>query len=160
DTSSVSVNGKLSTTVAWSKSSFGGPSAAAVAATLSHTIRHPARCADASWHNRPRMRSVPCGAPAGLLWAGTAAAQTAEIQVHDGGLAAPGAFNLTLHNNYVADGSTTPAFAGGVTADKSWNGAFEWAYGAAPWFEAGLYLPLYSHDHRQGWGVNGFKLRA
>jgi hypothetical protein len=29
-----------------------------------------------------------------------------------------------------------------------------------PWFEAGLYLPLYSHDQDLGWGLDGFKLRA
>jgi hypothetical protein len=29
-----------------------------------------------------------------------------------------------------------------------------------PWFEAGLYLPLYSRDKDAGWGLDGFKLRA
>ena len=96
----------------------------------------------------------------GLLWAASASAQTDEIQVYDGGLAPPSALNLTLHHNYVADGLDTPAFAGAVIADRSWNGVFEWAYGATPWFEAGLYLPLYTHDHREGWGFDGFKLRA
>ncbi len=80
--------------------------------------------------------------------------------MYTGGLADPGVFNLTWHNNFIAKGSTTPAFPGAVTADKSWNGVPEWAYGVAPWFEAGLYLPLYSRDHDQGWGLNGFKLRA
>jgi hypothetical protein len=28
------------------------------------------------------------------------------------------------------------------------------------WFEAGLYLPLYSNSSNQGWTFNGFKLRA
>jgi hypothetical protein len=28
------------------------------------------------------------------------------------------------------------------------------------WFEAGLYLPIYTRDDRQGWGIDGFKLRA
>ncbi|HXY41364.1 MAG TPA: hypothetical protein VEQ10_16940, partial [Vicinamibacteria bacterium] len=55
---------------------------------------------------------------------------------------------------------TTPAFPGAVTADRSWNGAFEWALGVRRWFEAGLYLPVYSHDDRHGWGLDGFKLRA
>lgn len=89
-----------------------------------------------------------------------AAAQTDEIQVYTGGLADPRVFNLTLHNNVVAKGLTTPAFPGAVTADKSWNGVPEWAYGVTRWFEAGLYLPLYSRDHEQGWGVDGFKLRT
>jgi hypothetical protein len=96
----------------------------------------------------------------GLLWAATAAAQTDEIQVYDGGLAGPAVLNLTLHNNYVVDGGKTPAFEGAVTADRSWNGVLEWALGATEWFEAGLYLPLYSHDHRQGWELDGFKLRT
>ena len=88
------------------------------------------------------------------------AAQTDEIQVYDGGLAPIGVFNLTLHNNYVASGGTTPASPGVVTADKSWNGVPEWAVGVRSWFEAGLYLPLYTRDQHLGFGLDGFKLRA
>ena len=44
--------------------------------------------------------------------------------------------------------------------DKSFNGVTEWAYGVSPWFEAGLYLPLYTHDKNLGFGIDGFKLRA
>jgi hypothetical protein len=69
-------------------------------------------------------------------------------------------FNLTLHDNFVARGLTMPAFEGAVTADRSRNGAAEWAYGATRWFEAGLYLPLFSHDGSLGWGLDGAKLRA
>ena len=87
-------------------------------------------------------------------------AQADEIQVYDGGLAEPGVFNLTLHNNWIAKGISTPAFPGAVAADKSFNGVPEWAYGVNRWFELGLYLPLYSRDDRTGWGVNGFKLRT
>jgi hypothetical protein len=36
----------------------------------------------------------------------------------------------------------------------------EWALGVTSWFEAGLYLPLYSRDHKTGWGLDGFKLRT
>src|SRR5882724_6074776 len=75
-------------------------------------------------------------------------AQTDEIQVYDGGLAARGRFNLTLHNNFIPKGLTTPAFAGAVVADGSFNGVPEWAYGVRSWFEAGLYLPLYSIGSR------------
>lgn len=89
-----------------------------------------------------------------------ARAQTDEIQVYDGGLAAPGVFNLTWHNNYVAKGLDTVPYPGGVVADHSFNGVTEWAYGVTDWFEAGLYLPLYSHDPNMGWGFNGWKLRA
>jgi hypothetical protein len=87
-------------------------------------------------------------------------AQTDEIQVYDGGLASPGVFNLTLHNNFTPNGLRTPAFPGAVTANHSLNGVPEWAYGVNKWFEAGLYLPLYSRDENQGWGLDGFKLRA
>jgi hypothetical protein len=98
----------------------------------------------------------------GLMW-GTptaAAAQADEIQVYDGGLAAPGVFNLTLHNNWTPRGIKTPAEPGQVVADKSLNGVPEWAYGVTSWFEAGLYLPLYTRDKNLGWGLNGFKLRT
>src|SRR5712691_201020 len=89
-----------------------------------------------------------------------AVAQTDEIQVYDGGLAAPGVFNLTLHNNFTPKGLKSPAFPGAVVADKSFNGVPELALGVAEWFEAGLYLPLYSRDKDAGWGLDGFKLRA
>jgi hypothetical protein len=87
-------------------------------------------------------------------------AQTDEIQVYDGGLAPVGVFNLTVHSNFTPQGLTTPAFTGAVVADKSFNGVPEWALGVTRWFEAGLYLPLYSHDQASGWGLDGFKLRA
>ncbi len=89
-------------------------------------------------------------------------AQTDEIQVYDGGLAAPGKFNLTLHTNFTPKGLTTPAFAGALLADRSLNGVPEWAYGVRSWFEAGLYLPLYSigkrSAHRSAM-LDGVKLR-
>ena len=89
-----------------------------------------------------------------------AAAQSDEIQVYDGGLAQVGVFNLTVHNNFTPDGVKTPAFPGAITSDDSWNGVSEWAYGVTRWFEAGLYLPLYSHDQDLGWQIDGFKLRS
>jgi hypothetical protein len=87
-------------------------------------------------------------------------AQADEIQVYDGGLAEKGKFNLTWHNNFTPNGVKTPAFPGAVVADKSFNGVTEWAYGVSRWFEAGLYLPLYSHDKNLGATYDGFKLRA
>jgi hypothetical protein len=95
-----------------------------------------------------------CALP-GIAWA-----QGDEIQVYDGGLASVGVFNLTLHNNFTPNGLKTPAFSGAVVSDKSWNGVPEWAYGVTRWFEAGLYLPLYSRDKDMGWGLDGFKLRT
>jgi hypothetical protein len=93
-------------------------------------------------------------------FAGSAFAQADEIQVYDGGLAPIGTFNLTVHNNFTPRGIRTPAFAGAVVADKSLNGVPEWALGVTDWFEAGLYLPLYSRDSSSGWGFDGFKLRT
>ena len=87
-------------------------------------------------------------------------AQADEIQVYDGGLAPVGTVNLTIHNNFTPKGLTTPAFPGAVVADKSFNGVPEWALGVTSWFEAGLYLPLYSRDKHSGFGYDGFKLRA
>jgi hypothetical protein len=43
--------------------------------------------------------------------------------------------------------------------DKSFNGVTEWAYGVTDWFEAGLYLPLYSISKDRGATINGGKLR-
>jgi hypothetical protein len=87
-------------------------------------------------------------------------AQTDEIQVYDAAIAPTGAFNLTLHNNFTPSGSGVPAFPGGIVPNKSLNGVSEWAYGVAPWFEAGLYFPLYSITHDGGVLYNGFKLRT
>jgi hypothetical protein len=86
-------------------------------------------------------------------------AQTDEIQVYDGSIAAPGVLNLTLHNNFTLDGLKTPAFPGGLIPDKSLNGVAEWAYGVTDWFEAGLYLPLYSISKDRGATINGGKIR-
>lgn len=86
-------------------------------------------------------------------------AQTDEIQVYDAVIAEPGVFNLTWHNNFIADGAKTAAFPGGLIPDKSFNGVTEWAYGVTDWFEAGLYLPLYSISESRGATINGGKIR-
>src|ERR1700731_3276344 len=87
-------------------------------------------------------------------------AKTDEIQVYDAEIAAPGVFNLTWHNNFISSGSSTPNFPGAIAPDKSLNGVTEWAYGVAPWFEAGLYFPLYSITRDNSVLYNGFKLRT
>jgi len=91
---------------------------------------------------------------------GAAFAQADEIQVYDGGLAPVGVFNLTVHNNFTPSGVKTAGFPGAVVAHKSLNGVPEWALGVTSWFEAGLYLPLYSRDNTAGWVLDGFKLRS
>src|SRR5258707_5573371 len=87
-------------------------------------------------------------------------AQADEIQVYDGGLAPRGLFNLTLHSNFTPRGVEDPAFPGAVIADKAFNGVPEFALGVTDWFQAGLYLPLYSRDRDSGFGLDGFKLRT
>jgi hypothetical protein len=94
------------------------------------------------------------------LWAMPARAQTDEIQVYNAEIAAPGVFNLTLHDNYTVSGRTQADYPGGIATNHTLNGVAEWAYGAAPWFEAGLYLPLYSIAGSGALTYNGFKLRA
>ncbi|HLX75822.1 MAG TPA: hypothetical protein VKR26_13835 [Terriglobales bacterium] len=87
-------------------------------------------------------------------------AQTDEIQVYDAEIEPPGIFNLMIHSNFTPLGRTTPVFSGAIIADHSFNGTAEWAYGVTPWFEQGLYLPVYTiYSTGQGATINGFKLR-
>src|ERR1700722_15300317 len=95
----------------------------------------------------------------GFVVPAAAFAQTDEIQVYDAVIAEPGVFNLTWHNNFIADGLKTPAFPGGLIPDKSFNGVTEWAYGVTDWFEFGLFLPLYSISKDRGATINGGKIR-
>jgi hypothetical protein len=94
-----------------------------------------------------------------LLWCAAAFAQTDEIQVYDASIADKGTFNLTLHNNYTVHGSTEPSFPGGLAPNHRLSGVSEWAYGLADWFEAGLYLPIYSAASGEA-GFQGFKIRS
>jgi hypothetical protein len=89
----------------------------------------------------------------------TVFAQSDEIQVYNGGLADKGVFNLTWHNNFTPSGQKAPSFPGGLATNKLLNGVPEWAYGVTEWFEAGLYMPLYSVNSSGG-RLDGFKLRA
>jgi hypothetical protein len=87
-------------------------------------------------------------------------AQTDEIQVYDGEIAEPGIFNLMIHTNFTPIGRKTPEFHDAIIANESVNGAAEWAYGVKPWFEQGLYLPVYSlSSTNHGATINGFKVR-
>jgi hypothetical protein len=89
-----------------------------------------------------------------------AGSQTDEIQVYDAAIAPPGQLNLTWHNNFTPSGRTVPDFAGGIVPDHALNGVPEWAYGVADWFEAGLYLPVYSRIRDGALLFDGAKLRA
>jgi hypothetical protein len=95
-----------------------------------------------------------------IFWARVGLAQTDEIQVYDAGIAPVGTFNLTWHTNYEASGARSAAFAGGIVPNHSLNGVTEWAYGVTRWFEAGLYLPIYSVSSSGALTYNGMKLRT
>lgn len=87
-------------------------------------------------------------------------AQTDEIQVYDAGIAEVGKLELTVHGNYTPDGLRQPAFPGGVVPDHSVNGAFEFAYGLADFWELGLYAPVYTITNGGTVEADGAKLRT
>jgi hypothetical protein len=86
-------------------------------------------------------------------------AQTDEIQVYDASIADQGKFNLMIHDNFTPKGRATPAFPDAVISNHALVGVAEWAYGVRPWFEQGLYMPLYSFSSNRGGSINGFKIR-
>ncbi len=89
-----------------------------------------------------------------------ALAQTDEIQVYDAEIAEPGIFNLMIHTNWTPIGRMTPVYPGAIIPDHSVNGAAEWAYGVTPWFEQGLYLPVWTpYSQDRGGSIDGFKIR-
>lgn len=92
--------------------------------------------------------------------ASVARAQTDEIQVYDAEIAAPGQLNLTWHNNFTPSGSTEPSFPGGIVPNHALNGVPEWGYGITTWFEAGLYLPVYTLTNDGDLRFDSTKLRA
>ena len=95
-----------------------------------------------------------------LLTPAATLAQTDEIQVYDAAIAEQGVFNLMIHTNFTPIGRKPSAFPGAIIANHSVNGSAEWAYGVKPWFEQGLYLPVYSlNSTNHGATINGFKLR-
>lgn len=106
------------------------------------------------FRSRAALAFVLLAIPVGAL------AQTDEIQVYDAEIADQGVFNLMLHTNYTPIGRETPDFPGGIIPNHSVNGALEWAYGVADWFEQGLYLPVESaYSQGRGGSINGFKIR-
>ena len=104
-------------------------------------------------------RWLPIAIGFGVM-AATGFAQTDEIQVYDAEIAEPGIFNLMIHTNFTPIGRKTPDFPNAIIPDNSVNGTAEWAYGVKPWFEQGLYLPVYSFNStNHGATINGFKIR-
>jgi hypothetical protein len=95
-----------------------------------------------------------------LLGVAPLLAQTDEIQVYDAVIESPGKFNVMLHSNFTPIGRDTADFPGGIIPDDSVNGAVEWAYGVKPWFEQGLYLPVFTaYSKGRGGSLDGFKIR-
>src|ERR1700679_3549513 len=88
------------------------------------------------------------------------ATPTDEIQVYTGDIEPVGVFGLTWNNNYTPNGLKTPSYPGSLIDNHAYSSVTEWAYGVTPWFEAGLYLPLYADTPGGGLPYNGFKLRA
>src|SRR5471032_2562827 len=99
-----------------------------------------------------------------LLLLGSAASALAtptdEIQVYTSEIEPEGVFGVTWHNNFTPDGLKSPSYPGALIDNHAYSSVVEWAYGVTPWFEAGLYLPLYADTPGQGLTFNGFKLRA
>jgi hypothetical protein len=87
-------------------------------------------------------------------------AQTDEIEIYDAAIADKGTFDLTVHTNYTPHGPKQAAFPGGVVPNHSDNGAIEWAYGAAPFLELGLYAPVYTITNGGEIQMDGVKLRT
>jgi hypothetical protein len=90
----------------------------------------------------------------------SAFAQTDEIQVYDAEVEDQGKVNVMVHSNYTPIGRKIAGFPGGIIPNQSVNGAVEWAWGVKPWFEQGLYLPVYTaYSKDRGGSLNGFKIR-
>lgn len=87
-------------------------------------------------------------------------AQTDEIQVYDAGIAEQGQLTIALHNNYTLSGPKLAAYPGAVVPDHSLNGVPEFGYGVTEWFEAGLYLPVYSLTRDGRVELDSAKLRG
>lgn len=65
-----------------------------------------------------------------------------EIQVYNAEIAAVGQWTVEQHLNYTFTGHTAPDFPGGLASNHALNGTPEFAYGVAPWWELGFYLPF------------------
>src|SRR5215471_8176480 len=92
-----------------------------------------------------------------LFWPLTARA-TDEIQVYNAAIAAVGQWTIQQHLNYAFDGRKQPDFPGGLVPNHTLNGTPEFAYGLAPWFEFGFYVP-WAID-KDGYHSDGAKLRT
>lgn len=79
-----------------------------------------------------------------LVFPLAARSQTDEIQVYDATIADQGQFEVEFHNNFTPIGRKSADYPGAVVPDHALNGVPEFSYGVTDWFEAGLYLPVYT----------------
>ena len=93
-----------------------------------------------------------------LLLESTVRAAPEEIQVYMDEMNARGQFGLDAHNSYVATGHSTDGYVGEQQSLHRYRITPELAYGLAPSFELGLYLPLATIG-RDGVGIDGVKAR-
>jgi hypothetical protein len=87
-------------------------------------------------------------------------AQTDEIQVYDATIADQGQFEVEFHNNFTPIGRKSADYPGGVVPDHALNGVPEFSYGVTDWFEAGLYLPVYTLTRDGHAELDSTKIRA
>lgn len=88
----------------------------------------------------------------------TCSAAPEEIQVYIDDITEPGRFGADIHNNYVASGSTTPAYPGNQPPDGVYRLTPEFYYGVNKNMELGLYLlSSFGPDGRASY--DGEKLR-
>jgi len=83
-----------------------------------------------------------------------------EIQVYNAEIAQPGQYSVEQHLNCVARGLQQPDHPGGLISNGSFNGTPEFAYGVAPWWELGLYLPPFAIEQGGPLYAQGIKLRT
>ncbi|HTT04865.1 MAG TPA: hypothetical protein VMF64_06210 [Steroidobacteraceae bacterium] len=124
-----------------------------------HVCRAAGRRVRRRWQRRPRRVRFSTLLLLALPALGRADALSNEIDVFTGSIAAAGAFNVTLHDYYVADSRRTAESSGGPKPDHSLTGGTEWAYGAAPWLELGVYAPIYTLSAGEGY-FDGAEIRA
>ena len=88
------------------------------------------------------------------------AAQTDEIQVYDATIADQGQFEVEFHNNFTPIGRKSADYPGAVVPSHALNGVPEFSYGVTDWFEAGLYLPVYTLTRDGRAEFDSTKIRA
>jgi hypothetical protein len=94
----------------------------------------------------------------GLAAASAAQAAPEEIQVYMDEMNRPGEVGLDLHNNYVFEGRSTPAYAGEQTPEHVYRLTPEFSYGLTPNLELGGYV-LSTADGHGSYRIDGEKLR-